>query len=510
MKEKRIKERKEGKQERIKYCHIDTFMKSQEIMMRSARFITGPTTTGSVNTVIRRRCRLHMCSSPRFSSALPQARSSLDDIDYNDNDNVNGGTVDYRVGSPSRGSPIYVAATRQHVGKTAVALAMVSGLKKRFAKVGFIKPVGEESYRLRDVTEDGDGEIEVLCDKDAAVVKQHFNLDHLNYRHMSPVTIPPGYTRDYIDGRIPSRIQRELVENAYRSVSRTSDIVLCEGTGHCAVGSVVGASNAMVASWLGAKIILVANGGVGNTFDELELNRFVCDNHNLEIAGVIVNKVVPDKYEQTRYYISKLLRRNWGIPLLGCIPDRPFLGCPAMSDLERLLDGSAMVSGRAHSLRHYRVNDLELVATSLQVFLKNIRKKRPRTLYLCHASRNDILLGFLMETQRMKNNESGLVVCGADEHPLSSQVLDIMRGMDDESAHTAPPVLLCPQGPHEVTEMIHSYTPKLNAIDGSRVDAAVNHYEPYIDFDMILHRAGYADRTTTNTATTAMVAGQPL
>lgn len=36
--------------------------------------------------------------------------------------------------------PIFVAATRQHVGKTTTSLAIVSGLMKRFDKVGFIKP----------------------------------------------------------------------------------------------------------------------------------------------------------------------------------------------------------------------------------------------------------------------------------------------------------------------------------------------------------------------------------
>jgi len=38
--------------------------------------------------------------------------------------------------------PIYIAATKQHVGKTTVSLALMSGLTKRFNKVGFIKPVG--------------------------------------------------------------------------------------------------------------------------------------------------------------------------------------------------------------------------------------------------------------------------------------------------------------------------------------------------------------------------------
>ena len=40
--------------------------------------------------------------------------------------------------------PIFVAATKQHVGKTSTSLALLSGLQKRFDKVGFIKPVGQQ------------------------------------------------------------------------------------------------------------------------------------------------------------------------------------------------------------------------------------------------------------------------------------------------------------------------------------------------------------------------------
>jgi hypothetical protein len=32
--------------------------------------------------------------------------------------------------------PLYIAATRQHVGKTTVSLAVLSGLQKRFDKIG--------------------------------------------------------------------------------------------------------------------------------------------------------------------------------------------------------------------------------------------------------------------------------------------------------------------------------------------------------------------------------------
>jgi dethiobiotin synthetase len=131
-------------------------------------------------------------------------------------------------------SPIYVAATRQHVGKTTTSLALMSGLMERFQdRVGFLKPVGQQSVTVTD----NDGQ-QVLVDKDAALVKQHFKLDHLSYKHTSPVLIPPGYTRDFLDGIISSTEQTARVLEAYRIIQNCCDIVLCEGTGHVAVGSI--------------------------------------------------------------------------------------------------------------------------------------------------------------------------------------------------------------------------------------------------------------------------------
>ena len=383
-------------------------------------------------------------------------------------------------------TPVYVAATRQHVGKTSTSLALLSGLQKRFDQVGFMKPVGQQSLQV----EDNSGNL-ISVDKDAVLVKEHFNLNHLNYENMSPVLIPPGYTRNYLDGKIRLEHQEALVNNAYEEISETSQIILCEGTGHCAVGSIVHASNAQVASWLKAKMILVANGGLGNTFDELELNKVLCDKEGVDICGVIINKVHPEKLEQTRTYISKALELHWGdVPLLGCIPDRPFLGCPALSDLESLFD-SQLLTGSKHRLRHYRVQDLNLVATSLDVFLKSIKRDPSRTLYVCHASRNDILLGFLMDHPlrgEKENSEAALIVTGTDEYPLSDQVMDIIRG----SGESAPPVLLAPHPTNKVMEMIHDFTPKLNFEDAHRAHTAVDHYEPHIDFDLLLERTGYS------------------
>ena len=137
-------------------------------------------------------------------------------------------------------------------------------------------------------------------------------------------------------------------------------------------------------------------GGLGSAFDELELNRVLCQHYNVRVAGVIINKVIPDKLEQTVHYMRKAMQQAWGVPLLGCIPDRPFLGCPCLADLETVFQ-TTLISGGEHRFRHYAVNDINVVTTSLTRFLENLRLKPARTLYICHVTRDDLIVGFMGE-----------------------------------------------------------------------------------------------------------------
>ena len=441
-------------------------------------------TITTTNNLCRRRRTLPTTSLPRCGYSLLSSRSSSSSSSPSIVSSHPSSVDKTGGGGSAPGTsrcPIYVAATRQHVGKTSVSLALLSGLQKRFPRVGFMKPVGQQTV---EVTDDQGETFRV--DKDAALVKQQFGLDHISYKQMSPLIIRPGYTRDYVDGKVTNADQRKVIERTFREVSISCpDVVLCEGTGHVAVGSIVEASNAQVAGWLGAKMVLVVNGGLGKAFDELEINKNMCEKYGVGIAGVIMNKVRADKFDQTREYMEKVLKDRWDVPLLGCVVDRPFLGSPALSDLERLFPGSSLVSGQEHRLRHYRVQDcLYLVATSLDTFIRSLRRNPKRSIYVCHASRNDIILGFLMEALQIGPSwESSMVVTGCNDHPISTQVLEIITGMKD-----APPVLLTPEHTSRAMEMIHNYTPKLNFEDEHRVKVTVDHYEPFIDFDLLLDR----------------------
>jgi len=378
--------------------------------------------------------------------------------------------------------PIFVAATKQHIGKTSVSMALLSGLQKRFDKVGFIKPVGQQHVPVQSSKNE-----KICVDKDVCLMKERFNLDHIDYEDMSPVIIPRGYTKKFIEGKITYEDQLDKINNSFRKVNNASDVVLCEGTGHCAVGSIVGVNNAKVASMIGADMVLVANGGLGSAFDELELNRVLCQQYGVRIAGVVLNKVLQSKYEQTQTYMAKALKETWGVPLLGCIPDRPYLGCPALMDLEVLFNTS-LITGKEHRFRHYSVQQINLVTTSLTRFLENLRFKPCRTLYISHVTREDLILGFMAEYQRRKAVddkpfEAALLICGRkDKYELSPEVLDMINGLEGA------PVMLVEHSTHEAMQKIHNYTPKFNTADKDRVTKAVEHYEPFIDFEELLRR----------------------
>lgn len=231
--------------------------------------------------------RVHCLSSPLASTIC------------NNHGVIDASFLQRRLSSTATGSirhqrPIYVAATKQHVGKTSVSLALVSHFTKRFGpeNVGYMKAVGQQCLRVWEENEDDDASGEkghyVTIDKDVKLIRDHFRLKHLKFADMSPVLIPRGYTKSYLDGEIDHQSQMADIRRAYLNIVRSTtnfdqkavksnnSITICEGTGHAGVGSVVGAGNARVAAELGADVVLVANGGLGKAFDELELNRSLC------------------------------------------------------------------------------------------------------------------------------------------------------------------------------------------------------------------------------------------
>ena len=362
---------------------------------------------------------------------------------------------------------LFIASTGQHVGKTTTCLGLMSGLIKKFSKVGFLKPIGQEHVEV---------ETGMRVDKDVLLFKDHFSLTD-DYLSMSPILFPQGFTRDYLDGKIHDSDLKKGLEKAYSKISTNNSCTLVEGTGHIGVGSIVNLSNAKVCSLFELPLILIASGGLGSSFDALAVNKALCDAHNIKVAGVILNRVLDDKREMILHYMGKALEK-WNIPILGCIPFDPFLSNPSMKDFE-ILFNATLLSGEEHHMRHFR--HTRLVATSLKNYRNLILQSQ---LIITPSNREDIILATLTKHWDVKianpndDLQVGIILTG--ESPPRHSIINSLKKANI-------PMLYAPLSSYAVMKMITSYTVKIRKEDKEKINEAIHVVEKHIDFPKLLN-----------------------
>lgn len=364
---------------------------------------------------------------------------------------------------------IFVAATRQHVGKTTVSLSLLSGLKNKIKNVGFLKPVGQQHVLIDNIR----------IDKDVKLFKEFFKLDHCDYKYMSPVIVGSNYTKDYIMNDWNEEKLVDKILNGYNNLKKSSDFIVVEGTGHTAVGSVVGLSNAAVASILGLDMLLVVNGGIGNTIDEIELNKAICDKEGVKIKGIVVNKVFPHKLNDVQVCLQKYLNK-YDIPLIGVVPNEEGLDNSTILDLESILKTN-VISEKSKKPFHFK--KIKLIDTTLKHFLHELKTTdSENTLFIAHASRNDIALGFcsfsdIFHHQNGRSWQSGLILCENEMRENS---------ITDNLENCRSPIISTEISTTDVLVKLKNYIAKLNAEDPIRTESAIKHYSKYISIDKLV------------------------
>src|SRR3954471_22531024 len=212
---------------------------------------------------------------------------------------------------------VFIAATRQNDGKTTTSLGLLAAMQKCYPRIGYIKPVGQRFVEIA----------EQKIDEDTVLMDEVYKLN-CPLVDMSPIAVEPDFTRKYLQSSNYDTLVRRI-EKAFDRVAWEKDFVLCEGSGHAGVGAVFDLSNARVAKILGCKVIIVSQGGIGKPIDEVALNQALFEKEGVEIIGVILNKVLPEKVDFITDFARKGLKRK-GLELLGVIPHQQILSSPTM------------------------------------------------------------------------------------------------------------------------------------------------------------------------------------
>ncbi|MBX3748114.1 MAG: AAA family ATPase [Verrucomicrobiae bacterium] len=338
---------------------------------------------------------------------------------------------------------VFVAATRMNDGKTTTSLGLLSALQQHHPRIGYIKPVGQRFVAVE----------EQKIDEDSVLMQQVYQI-RAPLVDMSPIAVEPDFTRRYLECANSDALVRRI-EKAFDRVAWEKDFVLCEGTGHAGVGSVFDLSNATVARILGAKVVVVTQGGIGRPIDELALNQALFEREGVQIIGVILNKVLPQKIEQITDFVRRGLKRR-GLRLLGVIPHLPLLSSPTLAAIREDLDADVLNS-------HAHIDNIvERVVVGAMSVHHAMHHLTPGALVITPGDREDILLaaGASLNRSNGAGNLSGIIL--TDNIRPSAAVTRIVREMPF-------PVLLAEGDSYQVASRVHDLTVKTRPADTRKI-----------------------------------------
>jgi len=358
---------------------------------------------------------------------------------------------------------IFIAATKQNDGKTTLSLGLIRNFQNIFKKVGFIKPIGQ-----RYLEEEG-----LKIDEDSVLIEEVCGIK-CGLKDMSPIAVEKGFTENYIVKPNKESITRQI-KDSFRRVSKGQNLVIVEGTGHAGVGSVFDHSNATVAKLLGSKAILISSGGVGRPIDEIILNKALFEREGVRLLGVIINKVLPDKFDKINNLVRKGLKRK-GVDVLGVVPYNPMLSRPS---IEQVLEEENFELLCGKEFLESPVSQVIVGAMEPHDAVKYIAED---SLMITPGDREDMVMTALScfresDAQRLK--VSGIVLSGGitPEQPIMN--LLYKAGV---------PVLLAKSDTYDVATSIHDLTVKIRPRDKEKIDAVVKLIKDNVDVDKILSR----------------------
>jgi BioD-like phosphotransacetylase family protein len=307
-------------------------------------------------------------------------------------------------------------------------------------------------------------------DMDAAMIAGVYHLDddaHL----MSPMTLTPGLTRQFLDGEIPPDYPRNVILKAIEQLENKNDFLIIEGAGHGGVGSVVGMNNAAIASLTNAPVLMVTGGGIGSVIDAVELNLALYKETNADVRFIMANKLVPEKRERSLDYLRKAFSGK-GITVTSAFDFSPILADPTLQHVAELLELPLM---GAPSERSRICHTIQLGASSSQRVIDHLGDS---TLLIVTSSRDELIVtaSSLHHIPDFKKRLTGLIISGhAPMSNITQQILEDSRI----------PYIRIEETSSVVFSLLREHVSKIGPDDAEKIELVNSMAEQFIDFDAI-------------------------
>ena len=356
---------------------------------------------------------------------------------------------------------VFVAATGQNSGKTTTSLSLMYMARKKYKRVGFIKPFGPKPSIARNG---------MVADKDAVLMAEVFDLEE-DLSLMSPLVLHPGDTQKLLEGELSGAEMERKMFDAIDELDRKNDFLIIEGAGHTGVGSVLGFSNARVAKIADAPVVMVTGGGVGNVVDSAYMNLALFEKEQADVRAVLVNKIIPEKREKTLRYLELAFAKET-FKVVGGFNYQPILANPTLRRISQVLDvplhGNQEAAGQ---IAHH----VQIGSAATQRVTELLKES---SLVTVTSSRDELLvtLANMYNLPEYRYLLAGLVIPGvAKISAITQKILD----------NSGIPYMRTTRTTADVFNTITDDVSKLNAMDTQKINLIMELADKRFEFDAL-------------------------
>ena len=350
---------------------------------------------------------------------------------------------------------IYITTNEPHSGKSAITLGMMSMLIGKATKVGYFRPIIED-------TEDEkiDSHIQTVID--------YFKLD-IPYENAYAIT-KSKLIKEKNNGNIDSVI--DLIIEKYKVLEDQFDYVLVEGTSFSGEGTAIELDiNALIDKNLGIPVTIVGSGenkSIEELIDTLNLTYSTFRDKDVEVLAIIANKVNTDDKD----LINIKLKNTFPDSILKFeIPVVKGLDSPTFKEIIEELDGKLLFGEKNIN---NQVDSFSVGAMQLRNYLQHITEKG---LVITPGDRADIILGALQANLSVNYPSiSGIVLTGGIIP--EDTIMKLIEGLSD-----IVPIASVEEGTYLIANRIGAIKSKIYADNIKKIETSIQAFQKYVNLD---------------------------
>ncbi|MBI9110601.1 phosphate acetyltransferase [Maridesulfovibrio ferrireducens] len=360
---------------------------------------------------------------------------------------------------------LYITATEEKSGKSAIALGVMQLLLRDIQNVAIFRPIINDNQ-----TGSRDHDINLLMN--------YFNLD-ISYEDTYAYTLKEA--RELINNGKHSLLLENIL-NKYSKLEEKFDFVLCEGTDFQGKDQNFEFDiNAEIAANLSCPVLLVANGRGKTTEDIIASTQLVIDaleDKGVDTVAAVINRITAPPSEMAEILSSIKCKTRCAQELLvyGIAEDES-LGNPSMNDVRKWLDASVLYGhGRLDTL----VDDYVIAAMRIGNFLEYIEAG---SLIITPGDRSDIILSSLASRLSTSFPDiSGILLTGGLQP--SASVHRLIEGWTGVPI----PILSVDTNTYRTTQVLSELYGRIDPEDQRKTASALGTFESHVNIDELRQR----------------------